>query len=127
MLKQKYHKGDKVLLNGSENNVGSSIQCVKRDTELIILLGLLILVLMMIAGKKGLLTIVTVGINIVIFTAGFLKSGDDADVVAICNKMVIFFCNCYIDRIKWNSQENMGGIIVNYMCIGNDHGNICMW
>ena len=91
MLKQKYHKGDKVLLNGSENNVGSSIQCVKRDTELIILLGLLILVLMMIAGKKGLLTIVTVGINIVIFTAGFLKSGDDADVVAICNKMVIFF------------------------------------
>ena len=91
MLKQKYHKGDKVLLNGSENNVGSSIQCVKRDTELVILLGLLILVLMMIAGKKGLLTIVTVGINIVIFTAGFLKSGDDADVVAICNKMVIFF------------------------------------
>ena len=79
MLKQKYHKGDKVLLNGSENNVGSSIQCVKRDTELVILLGLLILVLMMIAGKKGL------------FTAGFLKSGDDADVVAICNKMVIFF------------------------------------
>ena len=39
MLKQKYHKGDKVLLNGSENNVGSSIQCVKRDTELVILLG----------------------------------------------------------------------------------------
>ena len=30
MLKQKYHKGDKVLLNGSENNVGSSIQCEKR-------------------------------------------------------------------------------------------------
>ena len=88
------------------------------------MLGLLILVLMMIAGKKGLLTIVTVGINIVIFTAGFLKSGDDADVVAICNKMVNLFCNCYIDRIKWNSQENMGGIIVNYMCIGNDHGNI---
>ena len=91
MLKQKYHKGDKVLLNGSESNVGSSIQCVKRDTELVVLLGLLILVLMMIAGKKGLFTIVTVGINIVIFTAGFLKSGDDADVVAICNKMVVFF------------------------------------
>ena len=54
MLKQKYHKGDKV-------------------------------------GKKGVLTIITVGINIVIFSVGFLKSGDDADVVAICNKMVLFF------------------------------------
>ena len=40
MLKQKYHKGDKVLLNGSESNVGSSIQSVKRDTELGVLLGL---------------------------------------------------------------------------------------
>ena len=91
MLKQKYHKGDKVLLNGSESNVGSSIQSVKRDTELVILLGLLIFVLMTVAGKKGILTIVTVGINLAIFTAGFLKSGDDADVIAICNKMVIFF------------------------------------
>ena len=36
MLKQKYHKGDKVLLNGSESNVGSSIQSVKRDTELVV-------------------------------------------------------------------------------------------
>ena len=81
MLKQKYHKGDKVLLNGSESNVGSSIQSVKRDTELVVLLGLLIFALMTIA----------VGINIVIFSVGFLKSGDDADVVAICNKMVLFF------------------------------------
>ncbi len=40
MLKQKYHKGDKVLLNGSESNVGSSIQSAKRDTELVVLLGL---------------------------------------------------------------------------------------
>ena len=84
-------KGDKVLLNGSESNVGSSIQSVKRDTELVVLLGLLIFALMTIAGKKGVLTIITVGINIVIFSVGFLKSGDDADVVAICNKMVLFF------------------------------------
>ena len=81
----------KVLLNGSESNVGSSIQSVKRDTELVVLLGLLIFALMTIAGKKGVLTIITVGINIVIFSVGFLKSGDDADVVAICNKMVLFF------------------------------------
>ena len=50
MLKQKYHKGDKVLLNGSESNVGSSIQSVKRDTELVVLLGLLIFALMTIAA-----------------------------------------------------------------------------
>ena len=91
MLKQKYHKGDKVLLSGSYSNVGSGIQGKKRDAELVILLGLLIFILMTIAGKKGILTIVTVGINIIIFAIGFLSSSDEADVVAICNKMVIFF------------------------------------
>lgn len=35
MLKQKYHKGDKVLLNGSESNVGSSIQSVKEIQNLL--------------------------------------------------------------------------------------------
>ena len=91
MLKQKYHKGDKVLLSGSYSNVGSGIQGKKRDAELVILLGLLIFILMTIAGKKGILTIVTVGINIIIFSIGFLSSSDEADVVAICDKMVIFF------------------------------------
>ena len=91
MLKQRYHKGDKVLLNGSEDNVGSGIQSVKRDTELVLLLGLLIFVLMTIAGKKGVLTIATVGINIVIFATGFFRNSDDADIVAICNKMVLLF------------------------------------
>ena len=55
MLKQKYHKGDKVLLSGSYSNVGSGIQGKKRDAELVILLGLLIFILMTIAGKKGIL------------------------------------------------------------------------
>ena len=123
MLKQKYHKGDKVLLNGSENNVGSSIQCVKRDTELIILLGLLILVLMMIAGKKGLLTIVTVGINIVIFTAGFLKSGDDADVVAICNNGNLFAIATLIG-LNGIHRKTWAALLSTILCIGNDHGNI---
>ena len=66
MLKQKYHKGDKVLLNGSESNVGSSIQSVKRDTELVVLLGLLIFAQKTIAAKNGVLKIITVRINIVI-------------------------------------------------------------
>ena len=102
MLKQKYHKGDKVLLSGSYSNVGSGIQGKKRDAELVILLGLLIFILMTIAGKKGILTIVTVGINIIIFAIGFLSSSDEADVVAICNKMVIFFAVFTIGWFKRN-------------------------
>lgn len=46
MLKQKYHKGDKVFVSGS------GIKGVKRDTELVMLLGILIFVLVEAAGRK---------------------------------------------------------------------------
>ena len=42
MLKQGYHKGEKVFLNGSKDDVGSGIRGVKRDTEIVILLGFLL-------------------------------------------------------------------------------------
>ena len=35
MLKQGYHKGEKVFLNGSKDDVGSGIRGVKRDTEIV--------------------------------------------------------------------------------------------
>lgn len=85
MLKQKYHKGDKVFVSGS------GIKGVKRDTELVMLLGILIFVLMEAAGRKGILTIITVGINIMIFAVFFLKADNTSNVVAICNKIVILF------------------------------------
>ena len=37
MLKQGYHKGEKVFLNGSKDDVGSGIRGVKRDTEIVVL------------------------------------------------------------------------------------------
>ena len=37
MMKQPYHKGDKVLLNGTSKRMGSGIRGLKRDTELMIL------------------------------------------------------------------------------------------
>lgn len=46
MLKQGYHKGEKVFLNGSKDDVGSGIRGVKRDTEIVVLLGFLILLLL---------------------------------------------------------------------------------
>ena len=46
MLKQGYHKGEKVFLNGSKDDVGSGIRGVKRDTEIVVLLGFLLLLLL---------------------------------------------------------------------------------
>ena len=49
------------------------IKPVSGVQNFVVLLGLLIFALMTIAGKKGVLTIITVGINIVIFSVRIFK------------------------------------------------------
>ena len=91
MLKQGYHKGEKVFLNGSKDDVGSGIRGVKRDTEIVVLLGFLILLLLIVTGRHGALTVGTVIINLIIFFVGFWKCGDSSNVLSLCNKLVILF------------------------------------
>ena len=91
MLKQGYHKGEKVFLNGSKDDVGSGIRGVKRDTEIVVLLGFLLLLLLIVTGRHGALTVGTVIINLIIFFVGFWKCGDSSNVLSLCNKLVILF------------------------------------
>lgn len=91
MLKQKLHRGDKVLLNSSKSGGNYSFRSVKRDTALVILLGLFIFLLVAITGKMGVLTILTAGINIAIFAFGFSKGSENGNLVATCNKMILSF------------------------------------
>lgn len=91
MLKQGYHKGEKVFLNSSKDDVGSGIRGVKRDTEIVVLLGFLLLLLLIVTGRHGALTVGTVIINLIIFFVGFWKCGDSSNVLSLCNKLVILF------------------------------------
>ena len=64
MMKQPYHKGDKVLLNGTSKRMGS--------------------------GIRG-LTILTVIFNVTVFAIGFWKAGDTSNVLEMCSRLVILF------------------------------------
>ena len=88
---QPYHRGDKVLLNGTSKRMGSGIRGLKRDTELMILVGFLMFVLITIAGRQGALTIVTVIFNVAVFAIGFWKAGDTSNVLEMCSRLVILF------------------------------------
>jgi uncharacterized membrane protein len=91
MMKQPYHKGDKVLLNGTSKRMGSGIRGLKRDTELMILVGFLMFVLITIAERQGALTILTVIFNVAVFAIGFWKAGDTSNVLEMCSRLVILF------------------------------------
>ena len=91
MMKQPYHKGDKVLLNGTSKRMGSGIRGLKRDTELMILIGFLMFILIIVAGRQGALTILTVIFNVAVFAIGFWKAGDTSNVLEMCSRLVILF------------------------------------
>ena len=91
MLRQPYHKGDKVLLNGSVDDIGTGVRGLKRDTIIVSLLGILIIMLILTAGRQGIFTFMTVTINIIVFIVGFWILGDTSNILKICNEIVILF------------------------------------
>ena len=70
---QKYHKGDKVLLNSNGRKATSTIKTLKRDTYLAAIFGVILFLLIGITKKQGLRTIFTMIINLVIYSTGFLS------------------------------------------------------
>ena len=69
---QKYHKGDKVLLNSNGGKSTGTIKTLKRDTYLAAIFGVILFLLIGITKKQGLRTIFTMIVNLVIYSAGFL-------------------------------------------------------
>ena len=118
MLKQGYHKGEKVFLNGSKDDVGSGIRGVKRDTEIVVLLGFLILLLLIVTGRHGALTVGTVIINLIIFFVGFWKCGDSSNVLSLCNKLCVLamimgifdLVMRHMEELDYSTMEYLGSI-----------------
>lgn len=90
---QKYQKYDKVFVEIREkaNTLSGNIKGLKRDTGVVALLGLLLLLLFVVTKKQGVRTIFTVGVNIAIYMVGFAFFLNGKDVLKICNVMVLTF------------------------------------
>lgn len=90
---QKYQKYDKVFVEIREkaNTLSGNIKGLKRDTGVVALLGLLILLLFVVTKKQGVRTVFTVGVNIAIYMVGFAFFLNGKDVLKICNVMVLTF------------------------------------
>ena len=111
MLNQKYRKGDKVFLNGTRDHIKSGIRGLKRDTELVILLGALIILLVTIAGRQGILTIITVLVNIAIFIIGFVCAEDTSNVVGICSRMILFFAIATMVGLNGINKKTVAALV----------------
>ncbi|HEY9575923.1 MAG TPA: YibE/F family protein [Lachnospiraceae bacterium] len=91
LIDHKYHKNDKVLLNINKNTLTGSIKSLKRDVFLLALLGALLLLLLLISKKSGLLTILTILTNLILYSLGFFFFLNGKNVVFICNILAFLF------------------------------------
>ena len=87
----KYHKGDRIFVDGSLEYPGTEIRGKKRDTLLVALLGVLILLLLRISGKYGYLTIMSVVFNSLVFLFGIWYGGDIEKIFQICCILSLVF------------------------------------
>ena len=91
---QKYHKGDKVLLNSNGGKATGTIKTLKRDTYLAAIFGVILFLLIGITKKQGLRTIFTMIVNVlaVVFTLVtifFLTGLDRKTVAAILSTLCV--------------------------------------
>lgn len=111
MLSQKYHKGDKVFLNGTKDDIKLGIRGLKRDTELVSLIGFLFVLLVIVTGRQGVLTIITVLMNIVIFIIGFICAENTSNVLEICSRMIVFFAVATLIGLNGINKKTIASIV----------------
>lgn len=88
---QKYHKGDKVLLNSNGGKAISTIKTLKRDTSLTAMFGIILFLLIVITKRQGIRTIFTLIVNLLIYSAGFLLYLQGYPVLKVCNVLAVVF------------------------------------
>ncbi len=88
-----YKKGNYlfVSLSGSEDKLSANILSVKRDMYVMVLICVFILGIVIFAGKKGVLSIISIIMNIIIFTYALNEYVNGKDILKLCNLMIILF------------------------------------
>ena len=80
-----------VSLSGSEDKLSANILSVKRDMYVMVLICVFILGIVIFAGKKGVLSIISIIMNIIIFTYALNEYVNGKDILKLCNLMIILF------------------------------------
>lgn len=90
---ERYQKGDRVFLRISgEGQISSvSITGVKRDQYAILLAAILIFLVTILGRGRGVLSLCSIGVNIVVFVYGLVRYEDGDDLLKICAVMIVIF------------------------------------
>ncbi|RDU23901.1 YibE/F family protein [Anaerosacchariphilus polymeriproducens] len=116
---EKYQSGEDIFIEISENDgkLSGTVSGIKRDKYVVFLVGLFVTALVLITGKQGLLTLLSLLVNILIFilAVGFYSKGKDFEI--LCFVMVILF-NCLTLLILGGiSRKTIGAMVSTLLAV----------
>ena len=120
-----YHKGDKVFVNISGSDGGSDggtlaghISGLKRDQYVVFLLFALFFCILMVTRKKGLLIILSLLINILVFWFAIRLHHSGADILLLSNIMVVLFTVLSLLLISGANKKTYSAIVATLLSVG---------
>lgn len=102
---EKYKKGDQVFvtLTGEADELEGKITGLKRDSYVLAVLLLFVYLLCMMAGKKGIATILSAGVNILLFYLALCQYEKGTYVLPVTILVMILFAVCSLLIVSgWN-------------------------
>lgn len=115
-----YKKGNYLFINlrQSEGQLSGSIVGVKRDIYVASLICVFIFGIIIFAGLKGVLAIVSIVINIGIFTYALDQYVNGKDILKLCNIMIILFTIISLVLASGVNKQTLCAIISTLLAIG---------
>ena len=106
-----YHKGDQVFLYISDDKATVNISGVKRDQYLVLLCLIAIFGLLLVAGRQGVATILSLAANIAIFVYMMKRYVGGEDIGTIGVVMVLSFATITMFLLGGVSKKSVGSLI----------------
>lgn len=116
---EEYKKGDSLFVSIKQASSGEKgkIIGVKRDSLVILLIGLFVWGLILVATKKGIMTILSVIINLGVFAFSIRFMGNPEMFAKIWGLMVIFFCSITLLLVGGLHKKTFGAIAASLITI----------
>ncbi|HMM05953.1 MAG TPA: YibE/F family protein [Clostridiales bacterium] len=121
---EKYSKGDCLFVTLAENNgtFSATVTGVKRDVYFCLLLGILALSLLLTSSRQGFLTLVSIVVNVALFTAWISFNGTSVYNPKNWVLIVISFCLTTLLLVSGFHKKTFAAIISSLLSVGAIYG-----
>lgn len=110
---EQYKKGDRVFLQvlGDEQLSSVSITGVKRDQYAVVLVAILAFLVVILGGGRGILSLCSIGVNIMVFVYGIIRYEGGDDLLKICAVMIVVFTVGTLLLVNGVNKRSLAAII----------------